>query len=196
MVRNMKIELLTFSLILYQSKNCGHRIHVFFMMYDVYWYCQMKKNDWLWKFWKRNDLYENFGKKGGGGNEIHAPCACDLFPLFADFILSFYLWCVFGCFFMCFGVFFLCFWVFWGVLWCFGVNLWTAHTHIYIYNYISSASYKMCLGPRFYNKTTKKCIKILRISFSTQIVIGSSTLNVSIYSENRRGIYISVPQKW
>ena len=30
-----------------------------------------------------NDLYENFEKgggsreKGGGGNEIHAPCACD-----------------------------------------------------------------------------------------------------------------------
>jgi hypothetical protein len=43
MARNMKMELLTFSLILYQSKNCGHRIHVLFMMYDVYWYCQMKK---------------------------------------------------------------------------------------------------------------------------------------------------------
>jgi hypothetical protein len=42
MARNMKMELLTFSLILYQSKNCGHRIHVLFMMYDVYWYCQMK----------------------------------------------------------------------------------------------------------------------------------------------------------
>jgi hypothetical protein len=35
MARNMKMELLTFSLILYQSKNCGHRIHVLFMMYDV-----------------------------------------------------------------------------------------------------------------------------------------------------------------
>ena len=41
-----------------------------------------RKNEWLWKFWKRNDLYENFEKrggsreKGGGGNEIHAPCAC------------------------------------------------------------------------------------------------------------------------
>ena len=32
-------------------------------MYDVYWYCQMKKNEWLWKFWKRND-YENFEKRG------------------------------------------------------------------------------------------------------------------------------------
>jgi hypothetical protein len=36
MARNMKMELLSFSLILYQSKNCGHRIHVLFMMYDVY----------------------------------------------------------------------------------------------------------------------------------------------------------------
>jgi hypothetical protein len=26
----------------------------------------MKKNEWLWKFWKRNDLYENFEKKRGG----------------------------------------------------------------------------------------------------------------------------------
>jgi hypothetical protein len=24
-----------------------------------------RKNEWLWKFWKRNDLYENFEKKGG-----------------------------------------------------------------------------------------------------------------------------------
>jgi hypothetical protein len=53
------------------------------MMYDVYWYCQMKKKEWLWNFWKRDD-YENFEKRGGGGsrekgeggNEIHAPCAC------------------------------------------------------------------------------------------------------------------------
>jgi hypothetical protein len=35
------------------------------------------------KILKRNDLYENFEKrggsreKGGGGNEIHAPCACE-----------------------------------------------------------------------------------------------------------------------
>ena len=84
MARNMKMELLTFSLILYQWKNCGHRIHVLFMMYDVYWYCQMKKNEWLWFFLKRNDLYENLEKrggsreKGGGGNKIHAPCACGL----------------------------------------------------------------------------------------------------------------------
>jgi hypothetical protein len=25
------------------EKKCGHRIHVLFMMCDVYWYCQMKK---------------------------------------------------------------------------------------------------------------------------------------------------------
>jgi hypothetical protein len=36
MARNMEIELLTFSLILYQSKNCGHRIHVLFMMCHTY----------------------------------------------------------------------------------------------------------------------------------------------------------------
>ena len=55
----------------------GHRIHVLFMMYqyDVYWYCQMKKNEWLWKFWKKGGSRE---KRGGRGNEIHAPCACDI----------------------------------------------------------------------------------------------------------------------
>jgi hypothetical protein len=51
------------SFLFQKPKNCGHRIHVLFMMYDVYWYCQMKKNEWLWKFWKRNDLYENFEKR-------------------------------------------------------------------------------------------------------------------------------------
>jgi hypothetical protein len=71
------------SLILYQSKNCGHRIHVLFLMYDVYWYCQKKKKrmimkflkkEWfIWKFWKKGGSREN----GGGGNEIHAPCTCD-----------------------------------------------------------------------------------------------------------------------
>ena len=79
MARNMKMELLTFSLILYQWKNCGHRIHVLLMMYDVYWYCQMKKNEWLWKFWKRNDLCENLKKKEGsrekgGGRRKRNPC--------------------------------------------------------------------------------------------------------------------------
>jgi hypothetical protein len=28
------------------------------MMYDVYWYCQMKKNEWLWKFWKKGGVVE------------------------------------------------------------------------------------------------------------------------------------------
>jgi hypothetical protein len=53
-------------------------------MYDVYWYSQMKKNKWLWKFWKRNDLYENFEKRevvekwGGGRNPCPMrPCAWD-----------------------------------------------------------------------------------------------------------------------
>ena len=49
----------------YSVSTVFRRIHVLFMMYDVYWYRQMKKNEWLWKFWKRNDLYENFEKKGG-----------------------------------------------------------------------------------------------------------------------------------
>jgi hypothetical protein len=49
----MKMELHTFSLILYQSKNCGHRIHVLFMMYDVYWYCQMKKKRKIMKILKK-----------------------------------------------------------------------------------------------------------------------------------------------
>jgi hypothetical protein len=31
------------------------------------------KKEWLiWKFWKKGGSRE----KGGGGNEIHAPCAC------------------------------------------------------------------------------------------------------------------------
>jgi hypothetical protein len=40
----------------------------------------------IMKILKRNDLYENFEKrggsreKGGGGNEIHAPCACGNVP--------------------------------------------------------------------------------------------------------------------
>jgi hypothetical protein len=79
MARNMKMELLTFSLILYQSKNCGHRIHVLFMMYDVYWYCQLKKKrmivkilkkEWfIWKFWKRGG-----GSRENGGRRKRNPC--------------------------------------------------------------------------------------------------------------------------
>jgi hypothetical protein len=56
-----------------------------------YWYCQMKKKrmimkffkkEWfIWKFWKKGGSRE----KGGGGNEVHAPCACD----YREFILSY-----------------------------------------------------------------------------------------------------------
>jgi hypothetical protein len=46
--------------------NCKHRPDL-----QIKW----KKNEWLWKFWKRNDLYENFEK--GGEEETksmpHAP---------------------------------------------------------------------------------------------------------------------------
>jgi hypothetical protein len=55
------------------------------MMYDVYWYCQMKKKrmimkilkkEWfIWKVKKKGGSRE----KGGGGNEIHAPCACEFY---------------------------------------------------------------------------------------------------------------------
>jgi hypothetical protein len=79
------MELLTFSLILYQSKNCGHRIHVLCMMYDVYWYCQMKKkrmfmkilkNEWfIWKFWKKGGVVEKRGEEETKSMP-HAPCAC------------------------------------------------------------------------------------------------------------------------
>jgi hypothetical protein len=65
MARNMKMELLTFSLILFQSKNCGHRIHVLFMMYDVYWYCQMKKKRMIMKILKKEWFIWTFWKKGG-----------------------------------------------------------------------------------------------------------------------------------
>ena len=43
----------------------------------------MKKKRMIMKILKK-ELYENFEKKGGGrekgggGNEIHAPCACDI----------------------------------------------------------------------------------------------------------------------
>jgi hypothetical protein len=52
-------------------------------MYDVYWYCQVKKKrkimkilkkEWfIWKFWKKGG---DSREKGDGGNEIYAPCAC------------------------------------------------------------------------------------------------------------------------
>ena len=85
MARNMKMELLTFSLILYQSVDTEYTYYSWCMTSTdiVKW----RKNEWLWKFCERNDLYENFEKgggsreKGGGGNEIHAPCACGLIML-------------------------------------------------------------------------------------------------------------------
>ena len=55
---------------------------------------------------------------------------CNFFHLSSDFILSFYLWCVFGCFYLFWGIFcmflgvFVCFWVLWCVFW---VNIWTEH---------------------------------------------------------------------
>ena len=33
----------------------------------------LKKEWFIWKFWKKGGSREN----GGGGNEIHAPCTCD-----------------------------------------------------------------------------------------------------------------------
>jgi hypothetical protein len=82
MARNMKMELFTFSLILYQSKTVDTE-------YTYYSWCMTSIDIVKWR--KTND-YENFEKglinmnivkkggsreKGGGENEIHAPCACD-----------------------------------------------------------------------------------------------------------------------
>ena len=76
MARNMKMELLTFSLILYQSKNCGHRIHVLFMMYDVYLYCQMKKKRMIMKILKKGVVVEKRGEEETKSMP-HAPVKCD-----------------------------------------------------------------------------------------------------------------------
>ena len=97
MARNMKMELHTFSLILYQSKNCGHRIHILFMMYDVYWYCQMKKKRMIMKILKKEWFIWKFWKKGGGGNEIHAPCTCDGRYNGNDRLLNSDQWCITSC---------------------------------------------------------------------------------------------------
>jgi hypothetical protein len=82
MARNMKMELFTFSLILYQSKTVDTE-------YTYYVWCMTSIDIVKWR--KTND-YENFEKglinmnivkkedsreKEGGENEIHAPCACD-----------------------------------------------------------------------------------------------------------------------
>jgi hypothetical protein len=56
----------------------------------------MKKKRMIMKNLKRNDLYENFEKrggsreKGGGGNEIHAPCACGIVSKFLFVLLVFF----------------------------------------------------------------------------------------------------------
>jgi hypothetical protein len=50
---------------IFDSKNCGHRIHVLFMMYDVYWYCQMKKKRMIMKILKKEWFIWKFWKKGG-----------------------------------------------------------------------------------------------------------------------------------
>ena len=39
----------------------------------------LKKEWFIWKFWKKGGSRE---KEGGGGNEIHAPCACALMQTF------------------------------------------------------------------------------------------------------------------
>ena len=43
-----------------------------------------RKNEWLWKFWKKGGSRE----KGGRGNEIHAPCACGLYTLYYIYVLE------------------------------------------------------------------------------------------------------------
>ena len=101
MARNMKVELHTFSLILYQSKKCGHRIHVLYYSWcmtstDI---VKWRKNEWLWKFWKRNDLYENFEKRGGvvekRGRRKRNPCPMHLWFT----ILCFWLYWIWKLFF-------------------------------------------------------------------------------------------------
>ena len=53
---------------LYQSKNCGNE-----EMKKKRMIMKILKKEWfIWKFWKKGGSRE----KGGGGNEIHAPCAC------------------------------------------------------------------------------------------------------------------------
>jgi hypothetical protein len=49
---------------IFDSKNCGHRIHVLFMMHDVYWYCQMKKKRMIMNILKKEWFIWKFGGKG------------------------------------------------------------------------------------------------------------------------------------
>jgi hypothetical protein len=85
MARNMKMELLTFSLYCISRKTMDTE-------YTYYSWCMTSTDIVKWR--KTND-YENFEKgmiytkilkkggggreKGGGGSEIHAPCACVCF---------------------------------------------------------------------------------------------------------------------
>ena len=62
-------------------RRMGHRKTVD-TEYTYYSWCmtstdivKWRKNEWLWKFWKKGGGVVE--KRGGGGNEIHAPCACD-----------------------------------------------------------------------------------------------------------------------
>jgi hypothetical protein len=43
----------TFFRLIQYKRECGHRIHVLFMMYDIYWYCQMKKKRMIMKILKK-----------------------------------------------------------------------------------------------------------------------------------------------
>ena len=67
----------------------------------------------------------------------------------------------------------------------------------FIYNNISSKFYLGIIEDPlilFLIFPIGKYYYILRIQFVTHIFIGYSTLNVSIYSENRRGIYFQSPK--
>ena len=106
MARNMEIELLTFSLILYQSKNCGHRIHVLFMMCHIYLLIlSNEEKRMIMKILKKKMIYMNREE----GRRKRNPCPMRLwkrylnltncennslreFPLFNLQILLFRVW--------------------------------------------------------------------------------------------------------
>jgi hypothetical protein len=70
-----------------------------------------------------------------------------------------------------------------------GASLGCVFTRFFVY-----CVWQWCLWVIYLYCSVKEYKTILRIYFVTHIFIGSSALNVSIYSENRRGIYFS-PQK-
>jgi hypothetical protein len=82
MARNMKMELLTLYCISRKTVDTEYTYYSWCMTSTdiVKW----RKNEWLWTFWKTNDLYENFEKKGvvekRGEEETksmpHAPAIC------------------------------------------------------------------------------------------------------------------------